>query len=503
MAFSVAITEFVGVTGLAPASPAFVGPGIPPFIRISGTATGCVGTIKVESSCTGAMAHVQPTAPSGLWSVVMRNAENCACGDPKLVQVTCESDGSVVPQTEILQCGRAPAKGGCCDLVDIDFVTSPIPCLPPMGGAVTVAFQAILTRLGAPCVGGSIEWKVTGPTGSVLQPYTAGPANFAFQFAAVGTYHVYVRVTQDPTCGEYSTLDDHKTVQIAACIDCALDVTGPTQTDCTDGANTAPQTYTVTPTPANFIGPYDWEVKLNGQTIYQDSGTNSTSLSYAFPGPGLYTVLVSADAPPACGTLTFAGATQVLVPRCTPGPPTTQPPRTPPPATPPPATPPPATPPPATPPPASAFSWCCFLIVGWAIINAIFGLLLYFDIESYWPVGTIVVMVVGAIATILLLIWLFLCCWPCILRFWSCCEFWQWQFISVSWVTIALGIFEGLCRFLPVFCGDALIIMIYGSYLGTVFLVMSAIGSCGRLPNPLDPRTWPPCCCTGRLGPCP
>jgi len=135
------------------------------------------------------------------------------------------------------------------------------------------------------------------------------------------------------------------------------------------------------------------------------------------------------------------------------------------------------------------------------VLNLIFGVMFYYGLYSAWPVGTIIFIVVGALATILLILWIALCCWPCTLTFWRCCVFWQWQFIAASLVALVLGILQGLCRFVPVLCGQPWVIAIYGGYALGLIISLSAIGSCGSLPNPVDPRTWPPCCCPG--SPCP
>ena len=56
-------------------------------------------------------------------------------------------------------------------------------------------------------------------------------------------------------------------------------------------------------------------------------------------------------------------------------------------------------------------------MIAWLIVNAIFGVLFYYGVYSAWPVGTIIFIVVGAIATILLAIWIFLCCGLCMRTF--------------------------------------------------------------------------------------
>lgn len=147
------------------------------------------------------------------------------------------------------------------------------------------------------------------------------------------------------------------------------------------------------------------------------------------------------------------------------------------------------------PPPPNSFSWCCFLIIAWMIVNTIFGVMLYYGVPFMWPVGTIISIVVGAIATILLGIWLFLCCGKCALKFWRCCVLWQWQFIGVSWIGIIFGLLEVASKWVPILGGNRLVLGIYSTLAGAIALIL-AIAECGRLPNPFDPSTWPACCCS-------
>jgi hypothetical protein len=270
-----------------------------------------------------------------------------------------------------------------------------------------------------------------------------------------------------------------------------------------DSAGSRPVTVTVKVNPGWAIASIDWSWD-GGAASMRLPGL--TSPSQVLSGGVTHTVVATAWLAPPNDQCHYSVSFDVPVTVCG-TPPVTTPPVTTPPVTTPPVTTPPLTTPP--PPPPSGFSWCCFLIVGWAIINAIFAVLLYFNLQSVWPVGTIVVIVVGAIATVLLVIWLFLCCWPCILKFWSCCELWQWQFISASWAATLLGVFRALCGWGVTFlCGPdpqqaQLVLGIYAGYVVALFALLSVIGSCGRLPNPFDPRTWPPCCCAGRPSPCP
>lgn len=209
--------------------------------------------------------------------------------------------------------------------------------------------------------------------------------------------------------------------------------------------------------------------------VLQAAATYSVTVTPSYTGTAL---------PPGCNATSAASTLRPTTPAPTPGPT--------------------VVPTPAPTPMPGGFSWCCFLVVAWAIVNAAFGMLFYYGAYQYWPVGTIIFIVVGAIATILLAIWLIVCCGRCALTFWRCCVLWQWQFISAGWIVTVLGVIQGACQIplLSFLCGQPWVLGLYAGYLVALIAALSAIGGCGRLPNPFDPRTWPPCCCPG-VTPCP
>ena len=92
----ITLTEFHGITGLLGAY--FVGAGIPPYIRVSGTMSGCPPqqpgwqpTVSVAVTCCGVISGVSVDG-AGRWSVDLPNNERCACSDPTLrtITVTCD-----------------------------------------------------------------------------------------------------------------------------------------------------------------------------------------------------------------------------------------------------------------------------------------------------------------------------------------------------------------------------------------------------------------------------
>lgn len=221
----------------------------------------------------------------------------------------CLRSGECPPICEVVR----PSCGACCDEVTLTMVSQPVPCLPVGGGAATVQFSAQLSPGG--CTG-PFEWKVTDlGTNAVLLPFTAGGPTFSHAFGAPGTYKVNVRVQQDGDCDD-PVLTDSITFSVGACSPCAVSVSGPQQTACTDGAPTAALTYTATTT-GNFAGPFTWEVrKLPAmQPLVQSTGGNA--FSFAFPGPGTYEINVSIQTQ-GCTNPTASSSVSVVVPRCTP-----------------------------------------------------------------------------------------------------------------------------------------------------------------------------------------
>jgi len=63
-------------------------------------------------------------------------------------------------------------------------------------------------------------------------------------------------------------------------------------------------------------------------------------------------------------------------------------------------------------------------------------------------------------------------------------------------VTI-MGFLEFLSTWIPALAGNTLILGLFAGYVVVLFAVLSGLARCGRLPNPVDPTTWPPRCCPG------
>src|SRR5882724_7746200 len=140
----ITLVEFRGIT--APGGPVFSGPGIPPFLRVSGTITGCppqsagsLPTVSIATSCTGEVHGVSVTA-AGTWVHEFPNPEHCACDSLSSVTVTCDNDPTCtrIFTSVKLQCDERITPPECCDEVTLVRDTDPLPCIPAGGGPVSV-----------------------------------------------------------------------------------------------------------------------------------------------------------------------------------------------------------------------------------------------------------------------------------------------------------------------------------------------------------------------------
>ena len=297
-----------------------------------------IGNLQIAyGACGGSppMQSVTVTATVMLNPGTGTSPISCEFGDGGFASQSVPNPSSFVPQTVTFQhdylpgtyslCLRSgecpqvcetvhPSCQACCDEVTIDATTQPpAPCLPIGGGPVTVAFTASISPGG--CTG-PFEWKVsnmTSGTAVVVQPFMPGGATFSFAFASAGTYKVNVRVSQGGDCDD-SQLTDSVTLTIATCPPCAVSLTGPQQTACTDAAPTAPQTFTAS-TLSPYSGPYTWEVTKLPSALPMVQVQGGASYSYAFPGPGTYRVNVSILTP-GCTNPTASSSVQVVVPTC-------------------------------------------------------------------------------------------------------------------------------------------------------------------------------------------
>ena len=438
-----------------------IGGNPPTHIRVEGTVTGCE-VLHVLTSCNSNVILVPiPTGGGNQWSIDVPNDKGCGCGTLVKVTAYCglgEPSDQKVSTPLILICDPPD----CCDEVTIAIDTQPIPCFPNGGGPIPIQFSATLSPGGC---AGSFQWQVTNVTTSmVIQPYTPGISTFSYPFTGTGTYKVNVRVQQDSTC-EDPVLGDSITFEIVKCTLCAVGISGPRLTPCTDGAPTAQQTYTATST-TPFPGPYTWEVLKdpNPLPFFQTQGV--PSFPFAFPGPGTYTVTVSVQTV-GCPNPTAGSSITVTVPPCML--------------------------PPCPPgqqrdasgncvPIPGGFDVCCFVIWWWGISHLVAGSLLYYGL---WWAGIIS----SAIATIVLIVWNAVCCWPCSLTFWRCCTLLKWVVMfNDALVVVLFALFAIGSSGIPV------VLLVFGAISAIIRIAMSA-SNCGSIPNIFDPSTWPPCRC--------
>ena len=475
---AVTITKISGIGGNPPTG-----------IQVEGTASGCEKVYVTVSCSTDPVVPIDiPTGGNHPWSVTYKNSMGCSCGDLVTASASCTLGfpaGDTKTVTLPLNCDPP-----CCDEVTIAIDTRLLPCIPEGGGSVSVQFSAALLPAG--CPGGTFEWKVTNlTTGVVPQQFSLGGPTFSYPFPVAATYKVNVRVQQATTCDD-PVLTNSVTFKIDPCTPCSVIVSGPTLTPCTDGPPTPLQAYTATTTPA-FAGPYTWEVRdtaapATTPPLSPTPITGGTTFSFAFPGPGTYKVTVSLQTN-GCANPTAADSLIVTVPPCTmtPTPTTTTPTTTTPTTTTPTTTTPTTTTPTTTTPtptttPGGGFSLCCFLIWWWGISHLVAGSLLYFGL---WWGG----LISAAVATIVLVIWIAVCCWPCALTFWRCCTLLRWIVMFNDALVVILFAFFALAS-----GGIPVVLLVFGLVSAVVRMMMSA-SNCGAIPNIFDPTTWPPCRC--------
>lgn len=188
---------------------------------------------------------------------------------------------------------------------------------------------------------------------------------------------------------------------------------------------------------------YHWDFG-DGTTAH--TPTPNTSHTYANAGP--FTATVTVNVPPGC--LATAASTSITVTGGDGG--------------------------------GGGFSVCCFLIWWWGLSHLAAGSLLYF---GNW----IAAIISSAVATIVLGIWIAVCCWPCALTFWRCCTLLKWVVMFNDFLVVTL-----FALFALGISGVSWVILVFGLVSTLVRIAMSA-SKCGAIPNIFDPTTWPPCRC--------
>jgi hypothetical protein len=486
-------------------------------ITYSGTnvATGATNSGNLTQTGPGTLTHtayLRAGNYASTASVTIVNQQGVALCLPPLPPLTFTTRPPTAPTPAVDVAGCFP----CPQSVTVT-VGNTMPPLPPPHVQLTAAVN---WPTGAPAGVPSpvdYDWAITFPDNVTVATMPNGPAQVntttgwmgagataagAVSFTQGGTYTVAATakfaanagLPVDPTTGLTACTLTGSTP--LAMLGPCPQITGITPSAaCADPTQSLSATINFTATVANLgnaVGPYQWDFGDSGSAS-NTASTATPTATHVYANPGNYTVTVSVGSPTGCPAAQFpqtfsigqcacpAGQVRNAAGACVPsggggggGGSTT---------------------------PPSSFSWCCFLIYAWLILNTIFAVLLYYQVYSYWPVGTIIFIVVGALATIALVVWSLLCCRSCLGKSLSCCVFWQWQFIAASIVISLLGLLGTLCSWFPVLCGNGALIQLYSLYLSGVMAILSG-GGCGRLPNPLAPATWPPCCCPGTT-PCP
>jgi PKD domain len=448
----------------------------------------------------GTSVTITPTAPGwtnvplpvpinsgkGIWLIDIDRASGSSVGAPALLKGTPAANGGVdepyvSPYGNMYEgilglefTGEEVVTPNCYDIK----VSHPgHPCLRAGQPSVAVTFTATITPATPPFTG-TVIWQVRDGQGSLLplpMPTPTG-TTLTFTFTQKGQYQVTAMIVQPGTGCTYMYPSDTDTVDIVDCtcpsiigstngiqvtqisgctFSFSIQITNPSATTPTFtwdfGDGTGPHVLNATPTytyPAQTIGTRTVTVTLtNNDPSCSDMATTKVNVK--------------------CGTTTPTPTTPTPTPT-----PTTPTPTTPTP-----------TPTPTTPTSTgSGFSLCCFLIWWWGISHWVTGTLLYFSL--WWAA-----LICGIIATIILIVWIAVCCWPCALKPWKCCTLLRWlvMFNDVLVITLfalyALGV-----------AGNGYVVAGFGA-TSTVLRIIMAASNCGAIPNIFDPTTWPSCKC--------
>jgi hypothetical protein len=340
------------------------------------------------------------------------------------------------------------------------------PCMR-MGQPVTVTFTASFLPL-MPAYTGPVNWQVRDRvTLNVLPlplPAPTGPS-LTFTFPQKGSYEVTATMMQpSPPCsGPLPSFTDP--IDIVDC-DCQSIIggAGGIQVTPMSGCTFAFQVQVNNPSGATLTYTWDFGDGSGPQVL----GPNPTH-TYPMGTTGKKTVTVTVtSSDPNCADRRASIDVDVNC-TTTPTTPTT------------PTTTPPLTTPPTTPTGGGGFDLCCFLIWWWGISHWVAGSLLYF---GFWIAGIIC----SAIATVLLVIWILACCWPC-LQFGRCCTLFRWV---VMFNDVLVGTLFAL--YALVWAGNPWVLAAFGA-VSTLMRILMGILNCGGIPNIFSPPTYPPCRC--------
>jgi hypothetical protein len=93
------------------------------------------------------------------------------------------------------------------------------------------------------------------------------------------------------------------------------------------------------------------------------------------------------------------------------------------------------------------------------------------------------------VATIVLAIWIGVCCWPCASTFWRCCTLLKWVLMfNDALVVVLFGLYA------VGFTAGPYVLAAFAT-VSTLFRIFMSASKCGSIPNIFDPTTWPPCRC--------
>ncbi len=393
--------------------------------------------------------------------------EYTVMGSPLVtVPVSFTTSGAATGTVVIDQCPTS-LPTTCYD-IRLSHLGPQSPCIKNSGQSVTVDFIAEITPA-TPHYMGRVTWQVRESATNNLLPLpspTPTGTNLTFKFDQKVRYEITATLDMQTGCNNSSQPNDVDIIDIVDC-ECPSIIGSPEGIKVTRKKIISPNGTEVTP--KNGCS-FSFSIQINNPSINLptitwnfDDGTGphvlGSSVDWTYPpltnGKKNVTVTVT-NSDPSCSDR----ATAVVEVECDSTPPTPTP----------------------TPIPGGGFSLCCILIWWWGISHAVAGSLLYFGL---WVGGIIS----AAIATIVLAIWIGVCCWPCALRFWQCCTLLKWVIMFNDALVVTLFGMYALGA-----AGNPWVLVAFGLVSTLCRAAMSA-SKCGTIPNIFDPTTWPPCRC--------
>jgi hypothetical protein len=214
---TITLIEFRGVdVGGSP----FNGPGVPPFIRVSGSIVGCppprqgwLPTVSISMSCSGVV-HGLSVNGTNQFSHDFENQEHCPCDADRSVTITCDNDPACTQTFNAvgLQCGKSepPACPPGSPLGAAIVINEALTCNPAGERDVTAT-----VALNPGWNVGRIVWSWDGTAAVPSSPATASTSP-SRSLAGGATHSITATATLLPPY-EHCSHSVSRTFQVTAC----------------------------------------------------------------------------------------------------------------------------------------------------------------------------------------------------------------------------------------------------------------------------------------------